>query len=254
MPQYYFQIDASGRILPLMDYPTERSVANVEEILALLRTKTELAVKLIVGTIGQGFYKAEYKDGTYFLNGTPYSTSEMCAKLASLRNYVFTEYFHPHPESARIGSQTANAIRVLLGRMDGRMVMLAGDIRFGTRASGYVDNYGAGGVSVYVDENGCFTQGNILDSQTGRNRVITHHPDNGEELKGRVPLWDDVREACRKLDRFFPQMDYLGVDFVVTDQNEVKILEINSLTSISIFQTEGSVLDTPQGAFFRERL
>lgn len=103
MPQYYFQIDESGRILPLMDYPTERSVANVEEILALLRAKTELAVKLIVGTIGQGFYKAEYKDGTYFLNGTPYSTSEMCAKLSSLRNYVFTEYFHPHPESARMG-------------------------------------------------------------------------------------------------------------------------------------------------------
>lgn len=39
-------------------------------------------------------------------------------------------------------------------------------------------------------------------------------------------------EACRAFHKQFPQLEYLGIDFVVTSNDKVKILEINSLTSI----------------------
>ena len=49
-------------------------------------------------------------------------------------------------------------------------------------------------------------------------------------------------------------MNYMGLDFVVTSKNEVKILEINTLTSLDAIQLQGSILKTPQGEFFKQHL
>ena len=49
-------------------------------------------------------------------------------------------------------------------------------------------------------------------------------------------------------------MDYLGLDFVVTNKDEVKVLEVNSLTSLDALQMHGSVLEGPCGEFFKERI
>lgn len=254
MPAYYFQIDAKGHILPLMDYDTDKTEVKAEDVAELLREKTELAVKLIAGSIGEGFYKAEYKNGEYLLNGKVFTETGFCEKLRTLRNYLIIEYLHTHDELARFSPDTVNSIRYLLGRLDGKMITLARNIRFGTKASGYVENYGTGGIACFLDENGCFTQGNVCDRETGKNKIIMHHPDNGVELTGQIPLWSEILKACRELDRFFPQLDYLGIDFVVTQKNQVKILEINSLSSIEGIQLYGSILNTPNGKFFKERM
>lgn len=254
MPEYYFQIDSEGRILPLMDYDTDKSLSNAEEVAKLLREKSELAIKLVAGSIGKGFYKAEYKDGKYLLNGEVLNETEFCVRLSTLRDYLIIEYLHPHEKLAKFCPDTVNCIRYLLGRVDGKMVMLKGYIRFGTKASGFVENYNAGGVLCYLNENGQFSGGNIIDMEKGKNMIISSHPDSGAELDGEIPLWSEIVEVGRKLDRHFPQMDYLGIDFVITSKEEVKILEINSLTSLDSFQLDGSILKTPSGRFYKERM
>ena len=57
-----------------------------------------------------------------------------------------------------------------------------------------------------------------------------------------------------ELGKYFPQMNYMGLDFVATSKNEVKILEINSLTSLDAIQLQGSILKMPQGEFFKQHL
>lgn len=254
MPKYYFQISAEGHILPLMDYETDKSFCDVGEVAKLLREKSELAIKLIAGSIGEGFYKAEYQKGEYLLNGEVLSEADFCTRLSGLRDYLIIEYLHPNEDLARFCPDTVNCIRYLLGRVDGKMVMLRGFIRFGTKASHFVENYNAGGVLCYLNDNGYFSGGNVIDEKTGKNMIITHHPDSGAELTGRIPLWDEIVEAGRKLDHHFPQMDYLGVDFVITSKDKVKILEINSLSSLDALQLDGSILKTPSGQFYRERM
>lgn len=69
MPKCCFEIDSKGNIFPLLDYDTDKTIAYEEEILELLREKYELAIKIITGAIGEGFYKAEYVNGKYLLNG-----------------------------------------------------------------------------------------------------------------------------------------------------------------------------------------
>lgn len=47
-----------------------------------------------------------------------------------------------------------------------------------------------------------------------------------------------------------PQMKYMGFDFVVTDREQVKLLEINSLTSLDSIQLDRSILETENGKWF----
>ena len=51
-----------------------------------------------------------------------------------------------------------------------------------------------------------------------------------------------------------PQMSYMGIDFCVTNDDRVKIIEINSLGSLDGFQMEHSIFEGPAGEFYKERL
>ena len=254
LPEYYYQIDGEGNVLCLMDCPDRKNSADAHDVAALLEKKGVLAIKLIVGSIGVGFYKGEFKDGYYYLNGEKLDLDGFCQKIGSLRNYLIIEYLRPHKELAEYCPSTVNCIRYLIGRINGQMEMIKGYIRFGTKQSRFVENYNAGGVLCYLDEEGQFTEGNIIDAQNHKNCIIDHHPDTGKELKGKIPMWDEIVEAGKAFDLHFPQMKYLGMDFVVTSDNRVKLLEINSLTSLDGIQLNGSILKTKSAAFYRERM
>ena len=256
MPKYFFQVTDNGRVLSLPDAPSERKgFSEFADIVNLLEKNGELAIKRIAGSLGEGFYKAVYQDGKYFLNGQEFSKDLLLRKLASLKGYLITEYFHPHHNLARFCANTANCMRYLVGRnKNGEMKLIRSYIRFGTKVSGFVENYGAGGVLCFISEDGSFKNGNLLDLKKQKNQVLQYHPDTQVALKGIIPCWKEIQYAAHLFGQIFPQMDYLGIDFVVTSKNEVKVLEINSLTSLDTMQLQGSILKEPQGEFFRRRL
>ena len=254
MPEYYFHINARGDVLCLPDCPGEKTDAAVGDIAALLRQKGELAMKKIAGSIGEGFYKAEYCEGKYLLNGEQLDAEGFCRKTATLREYLVTEFLRPHRELALYCPETVNCIRYLMGVRGGKTLPLKGYIRFGTKRSGYVENYNAGGVLCYLNADGEFSEGNVIDFQRNRNCMVREHPDTGRRLEGKIPMWENIVEACVAFHEHFPQMEYLGFDFVVTSDGKVKILEINSLTSLDAIQLDGSILDSRVGAFFQERM
>lgn len=252
LPEYYFLIDDKNEIHPLMDYKSDKSTVFASEIIDLLKEKGTLAIKLCEGAIGQGFIKGEYKDSKFYLNGEVVDLQELTNRIGKLKNYLVTEYFYPHKDLQRFCDDRINCTRVLLGRIDDKFEVIKSYIRFGTKKSGFVENYGAGGVLCYLEEDGSFVQGNIMDKVNMKNVIIHNHPDNNEELKGQMPLWDEILEANEAFDHFFPQMKYLGIDYVVTSDNKVKILEINSLTSLDALQFYGSIFETRGGDFFKK--
>lgn len=67
--KYYFHIDSYGNILPLIDSGINCGKANASDIIFLLKRNGLLAVKLLAGSIGEGFYKIEYKVNCYYING-----------------------------------------------------------------------------------------------------------------------------------------------------------------------------------------
>ena len=255
MPRYYFQIDAEGKVLALSDAPETKDRNDFSDIISLLEEIGELALKRVAGSLGEGFYKAEMKEVRYYLNGTEYSREQLEAKFKTLKEYLVTEYLHPHKEMTPFCADTANCIRYLIGRDAlGKMKVIRSFIRFGTKASGYVENYNAGGVLCYISESGRFEYGNLFDAQKDKNSIIYVHPDTKVELKGEIPLWNEIQLAAQRFGKHFPQLNYLGIDFVVTQGNEVKVLEINSLTSLDTLQLDGSILKKSPGEFYRKRL
>ena len=71
---------------------------------------------------------------------------------------------------------------------------------------------------------------------------------------GVIPYWQDIKRAAHTIADALPQMTYMGIDFCVTHDNRIKIIEINSLTSLDSFQIDKSIFDTTGGCIFRERL
>ena len=56
--------------------------------------------------------------------------------------------------------------------------------------------------------------------------------------------------AGEEIGRMLPMARYLGFDFVITADDKVKILEINSLTSLDSLQLDMPLLKTPNGKKF----
>ena len=254
MPKYYFQIDSLGNVLGLSDYQAKGKL-SIDELISFLENVGELAFKRVVGSLGEGFYKCVHRGGMYILNGKTLTRDELKSEIQKLRDYLVMEYLHPHKDMVSFSADTINTIRYLVGRnADGNLSLIKSFIRFGTQKSAFVENYAAGGVLCFVSKNGKFEYGNLLDMKHMRNIIIHNHPDTGIELKGEIPLWDKFQAIVDEFGSIFPQLDYLGIDFVVTSKNEVKILEINSLSSLDAIQFEGSILKTPEGDFYKRML
>lgn len=255
MPDYYYHITDNGNIISLMDLDTSKYHCNVEDIINLLESKKLLAFKLIKSSLGVGFYKAEYISGEgYFLNGKSYSKEELLNEIKFLRSYLVTEYLVPHPEFAKFCNKSVGCLRFLLGRkLNGELKDLYSFMRLGTIRSKYVENYNSGGVLLIL-RNGYYSFGNIIDDNLFINKVIKYHPDNGIKLEGNIPLWDKIVEAAHEVANIIPQLSYMGIDFCITDDNKIKIIEINSLTSLDSIQLDQSIYNTSAGEFFKERL
>ena len=249
MPEYYFYIDEVGNVAKLADCPN--SLPN-NEIISVLHLKKRLAVKRIAGSFGEGFYCISTKNNKYYVNDTELTLDELDNFFDSLRQYIITEHFFPHESFCKLSNGAVNCFRYLVGRLNGKMIPIERYIRFGTKKSRFVENYAAGGVLCFVNNKGEFFEGNILID--GENHIIKTHPDNGEKLEGKLPLWDEVAEALQKIDKAFPNLKYLGIDFVFTNENKVKILEINSLTSLDALQMKKSLLESEAKDFFVQLL
>ena len=87
-----------------------------------------------------------------------------------------------------------------------------------------------------------------------KNIRIQNHPDTSLPLQGEIPHWSEIKQAAHIIADAMPQMSYMGIDFCVTNDDRVKIIEINSLSSLDCIQTNESIYATPGGEFFKERL
>ena len=253
MPEYYYELMSDGRVVGLMDHDF-RYGTSYDGIAKLLRDKKLLAFKLVKASLGVGYYIVEYVDGKYLMNDEVMDLDSFLTKLSLLKNYLITEYLLPHSEFAKFCNKSVGCLRFIVGRnLKGDLIDIYSFMRFGTKRSKFVENYNAGGVLAIVHD-GHYTEGNVIDNETLKNKVVSLHPDNKIPLRGVVPYWKEIKHAAHTVADVLPQMTYMGIDFCVTYDNRIKIIEINSLTSLDSIQLDKSIFDTTGGRFFRERL
>lgn len=254
MPKYYYQIECDGKILKLMDAP-EEYLNTITDVIKLLIDKGALALKKIKGSLGEGFYSIIKEGSQYIVNGNRLSEKELNEFLSAISGYLVMELLMPNSYFAKYNKTSVGCLRYVIGRkLDGSIIDIYSFMRIGTKKSGSVENFNRGGVLVILDEDGKFETGYVLDEDTWTSRNIARHPDNGLPLKGFIPKWCEIKTVSKMIAEILPQLNYLGIDFVVTRDNNLKILEINSLTSLDSIQLDKSIFDTKGGDFFKERL
>lgn len=228
-PEYYYHIktDNDGNvIIPMMDCPNKYG-RDFEDIFTLAEEKGVLALKPDEGSHGDGFYKLAYEDGQYYLNFDKVEKEDVLAILKNPENqYLVTEYINNHPQFKEIYDGAVNTIRMIVYKMDGKTPEIGNAyMRFGSKATGAVDNMGAGGMFVQVD---------IDTGRYGNAKIITHnsiqdcpyHPDSGVLIEGTIPHWEQIKQTILDIAESIQQMEYFGFDIAVTEDG-IKFPEIN---------------------------
>ena len=229
LAKYYYDIikmEGETCIKALQDIP-EGFDASFDGIFALLRREKLLALKPSSGTHGDGFYRMEYADGKYLINGDEMTENEIKSMIEGFKSiYVITEYLFMHKELKKIYPHSVNTIRVAVVNQSAyEPKIMQTYMRIGSSSTGFTDNVGYGGICAKID------------IPTGRyycaEKIIDHkftpcpvHPDTGVEIEGIVPNWELMKKGITDICRFMPELEYLGFDIAITDDG-FKIIEIN---------------------------
>ena len=73
------------------------------------------------------------------------------------------------------------------------------------------------------------------NKQTNKLEKMEIHPDTNIKINGVLPYWKDIKNKLYEMSRHIPQLSYLGLDVVITNEG-FKILEINSHQDIKYIQ------------------
>lgn len=229
MPKYYFHIK-EGELLRLMDCPEDIN-SDIDGIIDLIKRDGDLALKLLAGSLGAGFYRLTYKNDNFYVNTKETSLTELKKIIESLKGYLVTEYITSHKEIRKIYDVTPNTLRVQVIRDKNKNPEVIGShIRFGTKKSGVLETPTAGGIIAKVNiSNGYVSEANIiLNSEL---ESLENHPDSGSSFKFNLPMWDFIVEKIYLICDYVPQLNYLGFDIIITESG-FKIIEINSLSAL----------------------
>lgn len=225
---YYDIIKMSGEtcIKALQDIP-EGFEPSFDGIFKLLRQEKLLALKPSSGTHGDGFYRMEYADGKYLINGKEMTEDEIVDMISGFKSvYVITEYLFMHRELKKIYPNAVNTIRVAVVNQSAyEPKIMQTYMRIGSSKSGYTDNVGYGGICAKID----IGTGRYYCPEQLRNHKFTPcpvHPDTGVKIEGVVPNWDYMCNGVLNICKFMPELEYLGFDIAITDDG-FKIIEIN---------------------------
>ena len=229
LAKYYFVIakrQGETCIRTLQDIPEGYS-ASFDEIFRLLRSEGLLALKPSSGTHGDGFYRMEYADGKYLINGSEQTTEEIVEMIAGFKSiYIITEYLFMHHELRKIYPHSVNTIRVAVVNQHGNEPKIMQTyMRIGSSKSGYTDNVGYGGICAKIDiDTGRYHSPEQIYKH--RFTPCPEHPDTGVRVEGVVPNWEYMKEGVKGICRFMPELEYLGFDIAITDDG-FKVIEIN---------------------------
>lgn len=243
-PQYYYFINR-GRVLSMNKMYND----GFQSFLDLLDEKKKLVIKQCYWSFGKGFYlieKGAEKD-RFLINKVDSSLKQLQRLVRILCDCVCTEYVQQHEYSANVCSTSVNTIRFLCVRDEesGFFYLARCLHRFGVEGS-IVDNLGGGGRAYlfFVDiESGTLKENGMY--ALGEEECYSAHveyPDNKAYMGMVIPRFEEVKNKVIEISNSFPFLRYIGWDVAITNDG-FKILEANSLTSLSILQREGGYLE-----------
>lgn len=145
---------------------------------------------------------------------------------------MFEERITQHHDLRRLNPDSVNTIRIITLRRQDKLEIIMAGLRIGRKGK-CADNFGAGGLCGKIDfETGIITR-EAVDKNNHRYSV---HPDTGEQILGfQIPQWNDLKQVAMEMAEKMEQ-NLLGWDLVVTEDNQIVVIEGNSAPDIMFMQ------------------
>lgn len=197
------------------------------------------------GGAGVGVRRVEIGDGAIHYNGHVLAPPAFFEQLARTgQSYVVTLAVDQHPTLAALNPGSVNTIRVLSARLphSGERIMIGATLRIGTKQSGSVDNFAAGGVMFPIDLATGRAGKGVQTIANGFRHDLTHHPQTGAAVTGMIiPHWQNVVRLAQTAFTYHPALTYVGWDIAITPDGPT-VIEGNSFPSINTVQAFGGIL------------
>lgn len=111
-------------------------------------------------------------------------------------------------------------------------------LRIPTSKSNGKANLHAGGIGIGID----LETGKTYNAPSNH-YAVEKHPDTGEKLIGiSIPYWETILEISYRIQDYIP-LEYLGIDFVISQKHGPQILEINVRPGLEIQNVTGIPLN-----------
>ena len=149
-------------------------------------------------------------------------------------NLVFQRRITQSADMAAIYPEAINTIRIVTVNKDGNPNVLTSVLRIGTKQTGNVDNWSAGGIAVGINHDGTLKQHGLYKPGFGTRTDI--HPDTGIVFSSfRIPEYEKACELVIKAHRLFYGIAAIGWDVAISE-NGPCIIEGNDNFAINLHQ------------------
>lgn len=212
-------------------------------------------------------------DGVEFhFNGI--DAAEMQRLAGTGDEFLIEQILPPHVYSMQVWPYSFNTLRFLTFYDEGKARIAAVVHKWGTKASGELDNFSKGGLTTFVsggtmgytfeDFSPMSMRWGLDGKRRGSDRFpmydhayrFERHPESDNQIFGkRIPFWDEAQHmvldsAKRLYDGGF--LRYLGLDVMITPTGP-KIIEINPDPGVHLIQVHKPLLSNPEFKRFVDR-
>lgn len=201
---------------------------SFRELAGLLEDE-RVVVKPVTAAKGDGVRILDRRDAKPRLRD---GTDSLAETLDDDRDLLLVEHVGQADYASNIYPGATNSLRVLtmVDPQSGEPFIATATHRFGTAASGHIDNWSAGGISAGVDLDTGELESAVAPTGNGADRLdrVETHPDTGARIAGAsVPEWRAVKDTVLELAATYGWLwPHVGWDVVVRDDaGSVAVLE-----------------------------
>ena len=176
--------------------------------------------------MGKTRFIAKPNAGSFGANTTIYNLIDQDPKavfnelLSFKTNWILEELIEQVPEMAQFNPSSVNSVRIPTFSTKNGYEIFGTFMRVGRKGS-VVDNAGAGGIFVKVDE---ITGVIVSDGFNEQGDVFENHPDSKIRFKGfKIPYYEDLKAVAKKCHEDLPGHKYVGWDFALTKDGWVML-------------------------------
>jgi hypothetical protein len=245
LPEYYFYVNYN-LLMYLLDCDQSKFKNDISGLMALLREKKSLAMKLVNGAGSNEFYKLSFDHGKVKVNGKRMRDEDEFSEFVFSKNHhIITEYLVPHKSLYRIHDKIHTIRLMVINQSGNDPIIVHGYFRFGTNAHGE---------SNHINKNDCQSDYDFLvqiDVESGKywnGKKVNYykiencpnHPDTHVLVEGYISGWDFIKKKIIAISKYLFAVEYLGFDIGITEDG-FKVIEINSHQGIKYLQLFESI-------------